>query len=113
MAWEEFDRDPTYDEYKRLEKMATAAPCDEQGEEDRTIATNIAEDNKKRVAKGRHYIVFAFQNWSGKHKSIHFVAARYALAKVNSRWICKASRHGIAVLASFHIYVTGLVYDGA
>ena len=58
-------------------------------------------------------MVFALQNWTGKHKSIHFVAARYSLETTNSRWVRKATCHVIATLASFHVFVVGLAYDGA
>ena len=67
-------------------KMAATAACDEQGEdendrEDRRITTDTAEDYEEKVAKGRHYMVFAFQNLSGKHKSIPFCCCKICPCK--------------------------------
>ena len=109
---------PICDEYKRIEKLAKAAAAEygEQEEdyavEDDGAAEDDNDDNEK-IAKGRHYMVFALQNWSGKHKSIHFVAARYSLETTNSRWIRKSTWRVIAMLSLFHVYVVGLAYDGA
>ena len=72
-----------------------------------------SDEVNETLARGKHYTVFAFQNWSGKHKSIHFVVARYALEKHSSRWLRKTNRSVVTFLGSFHIYVTGNAYDGA
>jgi len=113
VAWEVFDRDPICDEFKRIEKLAKTAAYEEQLEDDDDVTITTTKDDEEKIAKGRHYMVFGFQNWSGKHKSIHFVAARWSLETTNSRWIRKAARAVISMLATFSMYVVGLAYDGA
>ena len=83
--------------------------------EEKTEESGSSEEVEEevQVAKGKHYTVFAFQNWSPKHKSIHFVAARFSLASMSSRWERKANRLVTAMLASCHIYSVGNAYDGA
>jgi len=95
-----------------------AATNDEEAaENEETAATttaSTAEDKEEEsVDRGEHYMVFAFQNWSGKHKSIHFVAARYNLKNLSARWIRRATRTITSFLASYFIYVVGYAYDGA
>ena len=83
------------------------ADADEEDDED----PNVKAANS--LARGKHYTVFSFQNWSGKHKQIHFVVARYALKKHPSRWLRKANCSVVSFLGSFHIYCVGNAYDGA
>lgn len=78
-----------------------------------TTASTAEDKEEESVDRGEHYMVFAFQNWSGKHKSIHFVAARYNLKNLSARWIRRATRTITSFLASYFIYVVGYAYDGA
>lgn len=78
-----------------------------------TASTAEDKEEEESVDRGEHYMVFAFQNWSGKHKSIHFVAARYNLKNLSARWIRRATRTVTSFLASYFIYVVGYAYDGA
>ena len=78
MAYDAFDPDVICAEFNRLKKEAEKAAefdSDEESEEGKVEDTE--EKDEKELKKGKHYLVFIFQNWSGKHKSIHFVAARF------------------------------------
>lgn len=117
-AYDAFDPDVIVEEFNNMKREAAAANFfDDDGEDDdNTLAAFEAafeEKKEESVAKGEHYMVFAFQNWSGKHKHIHFVAARYNLAKLSSRWLRKALHTVICCLGSFSIYGIGVAYDGA
>ena len=39
------------------------------------------------VALGKHYMVFKMHTWTGKGKPISFMAARFCLDSLSSRWI--------------------------
>jgi hypothetical protein len=107
------------EEFKLLREQANVMDEDDDDDDEGVDEGNdmaVVESstkNEKRIPKGEHYMVFAFQNWSGNSKHIHFVAARYNLKNLSGRWIRKAVRHVICVLASFSIYVNGDAYDGA
>ena len=62
-----FDRDPICDEFKRIEKLAKTAAYEEQLEDDDDVTITTTKDDEEKIVKGRHYMVFGFQNWSGKH----------------------------------------------
>ena len=65
------------------------------------------------VAEGRHYMVMMCQSWSAEGKSIHFMAARWCLEKLNGQWIRKSIRKMMSLLASYGFYVNGIAFDGA
>ena len=88
-----------------------------EGEQNAVVASNNTTNEYDvegyKAETGGHYMVFIFQSWTSKHKHIHFTAARYALSTVNSRWLRRAGKNVIAMLASFNMIVTGISYDGA
>ena len=120
LAYDAFDPDVICDEFNRIKALAAdvAAELEDDDVEEEESCDNgeknaLLKKKADECPKGQHYLVFIFQSWSGKHKSAHFVAARYVLATHSSRWLRKASRHITSLLATFFIYEAGIAYDGA
>ena len=62
VAYDAFDPDVICEEFNRLKSQAAVADADEEVDEDPKVKpANL-------LARGKHYTMFSFQNWSGKHK---------------------------------------------
>ena len=113
-AYDAFDPDVIVKEFNRMREAVTKADMKLDCEEEKSDATtSIEKEDEESIEKGKHFMVFIFQNWSGNHKSFHFVAARYALANLSARWLRKAIRSITSLLASYFVYSVGRAYDGA
>ena len=96
VAYDVFDPNVSCEEFNQFKPQAAEADGEEVENADPSNKVNDA------LARGKHYTVFSFQNWSSKHKSIHFVVARYALETHSSRWLRKTNRSVVTFLGSFH-----------
>ena len=93
VAYDAFDPDVIVEEFNRMRKEVIDADIE--------VEDDAPQETVTTIEKGKHFMVFIFQNWTGKHKSIHFVAARYALANLSARWLRKAVCSITLLLASF------------
>jgi len=119
-AHDAFDVNVIEQEFMRRYDIAKKADkAGEDGDDDDGSDTNPVNNgdddvqSRKRVALGKHYMVFMCQTWTSKNKPFCFVAARYCLATLSARWVRVNKRQITAVLAFFGIVVNANSFDGA
>ena len=115
-AHDAFDPEVIVSEFKRLQKIAedeADGMSTEPGEEEKDDDDDDDANEETPDIEGKHYMVMMVTTWSGKTKSSHFVAARYVLQRLSSRWLRRNVRDVVSFLATFNFYITGYAFDGA
>ena len=83
-----FNLDIIVEQFKKMQdSIQDTNDADEEDGDSEPSAKKEKHSKLDEVALGKHYMIFYFHTWTGKCKTVSFMAARFCLASLSARWI--------------------------